>query len=202
MDEKSFLEKYAHPSFLLKKGQKSNLLTDDIPQSPDEFLVYHFKKAVEAIELVVDLVIDPENTISTPDYLQFKLKEINQQKGIQQEQTENHDTRILKEKNISPIELNKMKHRFLQSSISLNKQIKEAVPDLPRTEKGHIDFEKCSDKQKKAVTQTVATFVNKNPEYKKMLENILQRKISSDEVKRDAMGLSATYATNQKRSGR
>ena len=28
-----------------------------------------------------------------------------------------------------------------------------------------------------------------------MLENILQRKISSDEVKRDASGLSATYMT-------
>ncbi|MBQ9738150.1 MAG: hypothetical protein IJV75_01370 [Alphaproteobacteria bacterium] len=194
-DKKSFLAKYATRPAALEKGSKSNSLTDDTPQDPSAFMVYPFKKAIEAINLIVDFITAPEATMSRPDYLQIKLDEICQQKGIQQGLIEKHDVQTLQEKNISPIELNKMKHRFLQSNKALNKQIDEIAPDLPRTEKGTVDFEKCSEKQKLAITKTVETFINNNPEYKKMLENILQRKISSDEVKRDASGLSATYMT-------
>lgn len=220
-DEKSFLEKYAQkPASLDKKDEERafkkkfarvpNALTktpahssaSDTPQSPEEMILYPFKKAAEIADIIIDFTLYPETATSRLDYLQFIDKEAQKEKAEQQFQTEQHDAGVLLEKNISPIELNKMKHRFLQSSITLNKQIAEAAPDLPRTEQGKVDFEKCSAEQKQTVAKTVATFINKNPEYKKMLEGILERSVSKEEIKRDAMGLSVTFAANQKRSGR
>ena len=82
-DKKSFLAKYATRPAALEKGSKSNSLTDDTPQDPSAFMVYPFKKAIEAINLIVDFITAPEATMSRPDYLQIKLDEICQQKGEQ-----------------------------------------------------------------------------------------------------------------------
>ena len=86
-----------------------------------------------------------------------------------------------------------MKHRFLQSNETLKKQLAEKIPDLPRNEKGTIDVDKCTTEQKKNIVKTVETFINKNPEYKQMLEGILKRKVSVEEIKREADGVSRSF---------
>ena len=110
-----------------------------------------------------------------------------------QEETQLHDTSVLLGKGLSPVEFNKMKHRFLQSNETLKKQLAEKIPDLPRNEKGTIDVDKCTTEQKKNIVKTVETFINKNPEYKQMLEGILKRKVSVEEIKREADGVSRSF---------
>lgn len=111
----------------------------------------------------------------------------------EQAKTQLHDVNMLHQKKLSPAEFNKMKYRFLQTNEALNKQLTDNIPDLPRNKKGEVDLDKCTTEQKQEIATTIKTFINKNPEYKQMLEGILQRKVSDNEIKREAEGVSVSF---------
>ncbi|MBR5129854.1 MAG: hypothetical protein IKV03_01330 [Alphaproteobacteria bacterium] len=200
LDEKSFFTKYNKKPQILR-NKKENIRPNETIEDmfPENFLLNVAFFPIMPWELLSDtaylsqkLVKDTKN-----NYMEFiEGKEQHKRKNAQSAIAQ-HDTQILKEKKLSLIELNKMKHKFLQSNKALNKQIAEAAPDLPRDEKGSIELDKCTTEQKKTIVKTVETFINKNPEYKQMIKEILKRKVSTDEIKRDAAGLSATFPMTQ-----
>ena len=212
MNEKSFLEKYAEPpkGFGAKKSQSDKKQTEDIMDEKSFLETYaeppkgFWAKKSQSDKKQTDAIMDEKSFLAKyaeppKGFGARKSQSDKKQSEIQkkQEATQLHDTSVLLGKGLSPVEFNKMKHRFLQSNEALKKQLAEKIPDLPRNEKGTIDVDKCTTEQKQAIETTIKTFINKNPEYKQMLEGILQRKVSDNEIKRDAEGVSVSFPRAQ-----